>query len=90
MSLKVSELKKMCDYILKNYGDTEVQSLYVTKMGDKFYDVINDCNMFADGNVFTLVTDKRVSDKRVDHKRITGTREKKIQSDNTSQRNLRF
>lgn len=80
----------MCEAILKDCGDVEVQSLYISKGGDKFYDVINDCNICQEGNIFTLVTDKRIADKRVNRKVITGTKEKKIQLNNSPQRNLSF
>lgn len=72
MSMKISELQKMCKYILENYGDGEVGSLYIGKKGDKFYDPINDCNFSPEDETFTLIADKRLKDRRIDHKCLIG------------------
>lgn len=72
MSIKISELKKMCDWLLREYGDGEVGSLYIGKKGDKFYDPINDCNFSPEDETFTLIADKRIKDRRIDHKCLIG------------------
>lgn len=72
MSMKISELQKMCKCILENYGDGEVGSLYIGKKGDKFYDPVNDCNFSPEDKTFTLIADKRIKDRRIDHKCLIG------------------
>ena len=72
MSMKISELQKMCKYILENYGDGEVGSLYIGKKGDKFYDSINDCNFSPEDETFTLIADKRLKDRRIGYKCLIG------------------
>lgn len=75
MSIKISELKKMCDWLLQEYGDGEVGSLYIGKKGDKFYDPINDCNFSPEEKKFILITNKNEKDKKVDSKHIIKLKE---------------
>lgn len=71
MSIKISELKKMCDWLLREYGDGEVGSLYI----GKFYDPINDCNFSPGEKKFILITNKNEKDKKVDSKHIIKLKE---------------